>query len=71
MIIFCRNLSVDVTRFVPTALRIKRTDDSKTANTKSASAASEQAAKTENIAKNAPSKDDAYLQFMREMEGLL
>lgn len=66
-----RNLSVDVTRFVPTALRIKRTDDSKTANAKNTSATSEQATKTENITKNAPSKDDAYLQFMREMEGLL
>lgn len=57
---------MDVTRFVPTALRVKRADDSKTKTQTF----------TPDHTKSEPkpavvSKDDAYLQFMREMEGLL
>lgn len=61
-----RNLSVDVTRFVPTALRVKRTEDTKN---RSQSIAAEHAKLEPKPA--AVSKDDAYMQFMREMEGLL
>lgn len=57
---------MDVTRFVPTALRVKRTDDLKN---RSQSIAAEHTKLEPKLA--AVSKDDAYLQFMREMEGLL
>ncbi|XP_063535524.1 WW domain-binding protein 11 [Cydia strobilella] len=60
-----RNLSADVTRFVPSALRVKRED--KKANTKLKPAIQ----RPESVPKQAPSKDDAYMQFMKEMEGLL
>ncbi|XP_063382611.1 WW domain-binding protein 11 [Cydia fagiglandana] len=60
-----RNLSADVTRFVPSALRVKRED--KKANTKLKPAVQ----RPESVPKQAPSKDDAYMQFMKEMEGLL
>ncbi|XP_046659838.1 WW domain-binding protein 11-like [Homalodisca vitripennis] len=60
-----KNLSVDVTRFVPTALRVKRTEDPKV---KTQTIAADHAKQE---AKPTVSKDDAYMQFMREMEGLL
>lgn len=59
-----RNLSADVTRFVPSALRVKR-EDKKSKPIKS------NVHKPTDIPKQAPTKDDAYSQFMREMEGLL
>uniref|UniRef100_A0A0V0GAD7 Putative ww domain-binding protein 11 n=1 Tax=Triatoma dimidiata TaxID=72491 RepID=A0A0V0GAD7_TRIDM len=58
-----RNLTADVTRFVPTALRVKRTDDKP-------SRKQEQAPKVD-MPKPQATQDDAYSQFMREMEGLL
>ncbi|XP_049874733.1 WW domain-binding protein 11 [Pectinophora gossypiella] len=59
-----RNLSADVTRFVPSALRVKR-EDKKGKPVKSTLHRQAEAPK------QAPSKDDAYMQFMKEMEGLL
>lgn len=60
---YFRNLTADVTRFVPTALRVKRTDDKPARK-------QEQAPKVD-LPKPQATKDDAYSQFMREMEGLL
>ncbi|CAG9793748.1 unnamed protein product [Diatraea saccharalis] len=60
-----RNLSADVTRFVPSALRVKREDK----KTKPAKTGIVQ--RPADIPKHAPTKDDAYMQFMKEMEGLL
>ncbi|XP_026325171.1 WW domain-binding protein 11 [Hyposmocoma kahamanoa] len=59
-----RNLSADVTRFVPSALRVKRED-------KKAKPIKTILQRTADLPKQAPSKDDAYMQFMKEMEGLL
>ncbi|XP_072947433.1 uncharacterized protein [Epargyreus clarus] len=60
-----RNLSADVTRFVPSALRVKREDKkSKPENRATIH-------RPADLPKQAPSKDDAYMQFMKEMEGLL
>ncbi|XP_063239656.1 WW domain-binding protein 11 [Bacillus rossius redtenbacheri] len=67
-----RNLSADVTRFLPTALRVKREDGKRKKDLKSAGMPD---SKLENATKSGPAvqqtKDDAYMQFMREMEGLL
>lgn len=60
-----RNLSADVTRFVPSALRVKREDK------KAKTGAKIQPQRPADIPKQAPTKDDAYTQFMKEMEGLL
>ncbi|XP_014278469.1 WW domain-binding protein 11 [Halyomorpha halys] len=60
-----RNLTADVTRFVPTALRVKRGED------KLMLRKQEQLPKPELQPKPGATKDDAYSQFMREMEGLL
>ena len=62
-----RNLSADVTRFVPTTLRIKR-DDKKVVKPKTV--VPEYRQKPDTAAKGT-TKDDAYMQFMREMQGLL
>ncbi|XP_045451071.1 WW domain-binding protein 11 [Melitaea cinxia] len=59
-----RNLSADVTRFVPSALRVKREDKRAKPDLKSALPRPSEQPKQ-------PSKDDAYMQFMKEMEGLL
>lgn len=59
-----RNLSADVTRFVPSALRVKRED-------KKAKPIKTTLQRSADLPKQAPSKDDAYMQFMKEMEGLL
>lgn len=61
-----RNLSADVTRFVPSALRVKREDKKAKPGIKSGLVQ-----RPADIPKQAPSKDDAYMQFMKEMEGLL
>lgn len=69
-----RNLSADVTRFLPTALRVKR--DDKPVKTHriptdirgEAALARQQA---QGPAQPGVTKDDAYQQFMREMQGLL
>ncbi|XP_039755905.1 WW domain-binding protein 11 isoform X1 [Pararge aegeria] len=60
-----RNLSADVTRFVPSALRVKREDKKAKPDMRSA------LQRPTEQPKMAPSKDDAYMQFMKEMEGLL
>ncbi|XP_021928568.1 WW domain-binding protein 11 isoform X2 [Zootermopsis nevadensis] len=68
-----RNLSADVTRFLPTALRVKREDKKK----KDARIPTLSEPRAENLvpkpspAASQQTKDDAYMQFMREMEGLL
>lgn len=64
-----RNLSADVTRFVPSTLRVKREETARKPN-KSKSYASEGQQQIE-TSTNAASKDDAYMQFMNEMQGLL
>ncbi|PZC84354.1 hypothetical protein B5X24_HaOG205549 [Helicoverpa armigera] len=61
-----RNLSADVTRFVPSALRVKREDKKAKPGIKSGAIQ-----RPADIPKQVPSKDDAYMQFMKEMEGLL
>lgn len=66
-----RNLSADVTRFVPSALRVKR--DEKKVRKPGIRAPSYDVRKpTETVQKTpGPTKDDAYMQFMQEMQGLL
>lgn len=61
-----RNLSADVTRFVPSALRVKREDKKSKMGIKTGNVQ-----RPADVPKQAPSKDDAYMQFMKEMEGLL
>ncbi|KAG7188216.1 hypothetical protein KM043_016085 [Ampulex compressa] len=64
-----RNLAADVTRFLPTSLRVKRDDKKKQSSL---------IRLTERLPEAQPmrmpqtkTKDDAYMQFMQEMEGLL
>lgn len=64
-----RSLSADVTRFLPTALRVKREDKKKAGKTQTD--VKELGAGKAEEADRKPTKDDAYSQFMREMEGLL
>lgn len=59
-----RNLSADVTRFVPSTLRIKK-DEVKKPKPKTAVVL--QPAQPA----QGPTKDDAYMQFMKEMQGFL
>lgn len=63
-----RNLSADVTRFVPSALRVKR-EDKMRPPTKVKQYTQEPKPMSE-MNKGA-TKDDAYMQFMNEMQGLL
>lgn len=62
-----RNLSADVTRFVPSTLRVKR-EDKKVQRPKPY--VSDYRVEPEQAGKGT-TKDDAYMQFMREMQGLL
>ncbi|XP_053949018.1 WW domain-binding protein 11 [Anastrepha ludens] len=63
-----RNLSADVTRFVPSTLRVKREETRKPGSrAKLVQEPSNQTAE----ANKAATKDDAYMQFMNEMQGLL
>ncbi|KAJ8919833.1 hypothetical protein NQ315_006362 [Exocentrus adspersus] len=68
-----RNLSADITRFVPSALRVKR-EDKKPKQSQSA-LVRELKQKEHQMHQNAlagqHTKDDAYKQFMQEMEQLL
>lgn len=68
-----RNLSADVTRFVPSTLRIKREDKKPKTNTRAL--VHELKQKEYHMHQNAlagrHTKDDAYKQFMEEMESLL
>ncbi|KAM8718485.1 hypothetical protein ACLKA7_001656 [Drosophila subpalustris] len=69
-----RNLSADVTRFVPSTLRVKREDQRRAARTKHLAGASEAGERNVHAPPEThkpPTKDDAYLQFMNEMQGLL
>lgn len=69
-----RNLSADVTRFVPSTLRVKR-EEKKAKNTaKTAAALVNELRQKEHMLRMGsaqPTKDDAYMQFMKEMQGLL
>lgn len=62
-----RNLSADVTRFVPSTLRVKR-EDKKVQRPKPY--VSDYRVQPEQAPKGT-TKDDAYMAFMREMQGLL
>ncbi|KAK0180768.1 hypothetical protein PV327_003118 [Microctonus hyperodae] len=64
-----RNLTADVTRFLPTSLRVKRDDRRKPNNSVRLL---EKFTEMQLIKPTVPkTKDDAYMQFMQEMEGLL
>lgn len=64
-----RNLAADVTRFLPTSLRVKRDDKKKSS---SISRIAERLPETQPPRTSQPkTKDDAYMQFMQEMQGLL
>ncbi|KAF2363383.1 WW domain binding protein 11 [Trinorchestia longiramus] len=63
-----RSLSADVTRFQPTVLRVKREDKKKASKT--VTDPKEIRGRAEEIDKK-PTKDDAYSQFMREMEDIM
>lgn len=64
-----RNLAADVTRFLPTSLRVKR-DDKKKPSTLLRLA--ERIPETQPVrTTQTKTKDDAYMQFMQEMEELL
>lgn len=67
-----RNLSADVTRFVPSTLRVKREDKKPQKPKPFVSEYSRQQHKQHESAQaKGTTKDDAYMQFMREMQGLL
>ncbi|XP_058803788.1 WW domain-binding protein 11 [Phymastichus coffea] len=70
-----RNLAADVTRFLPTSLRVKRPEDckKKAASTLPVRLPERLPVELPNFAKppQPKTKDDAYLQFMQEMQGLL
>ncbi|KAF4522158.1 hypothetical protein B566_EDAN010418 [Ephemera danica] len=75
-----RNLSADITRFLPASVRARREEKPKKSDPRAeaaslarahhmAQAAAQHAAAI--VANQPQNKDDAYMQFMREMEGLL
>lgn len=64
-----RNLSADVTRFVPTTLRAAKRDEPKRARPKPY--LPETRMMPTSSQNQQPSKDDAYKQFMKELGGLL
>ncbi|XP_064556140.1 WW domain-binding protein 11 [Drosophila montana] len=70
-----RNLSADVTRFVPSTLRVKREDQRRVARGKHPAGVHDVGDRSIHAPpethKKPPTKDDAYLQFMNEMQGLL
>lgn len=63
-----RNLSADVTRFVPSTLRVKREDKK---SQKPKTFVPDYRTQPMETAAKGTTKDDAYMQFMREMQGLL
>lgn len=65
-----RNLSADVTRFVPSTLRVKR-EDKKPQKPKPFVSEYSRQQQHEAAHAKGTTKDDAYMQFMREMQGLL
>lgn len=68
-----RNLSADVTRFVPSTLRVKREDKKPKQNTRALANELKQKEfmSSQAVVSGRPNKDDAYMQFMKEMQGLL
>ncbi|XP_018573578.1 WW domain-binding protein 11 [Anoplophora glabripennis] len=68
-----RNLSADITRFVPSALRVKREDKKPKQNQSALVRELKQKELTmhQNALAGQHTKDDAYKQFMQEMEQLL
>lgn len=67
-----RNLSADVTRFVPSSLRVKREDKKPKQSTRALVHELKQKEYMSHSAMSGkPTKDDAYSQFMKEMQGLL
>lgn len=64
-----RNLSADVTRFVPSTLRVKREDKKVTRKSIAPGYSRHQIEQT--AKSSGTTKDDAYMQFMQEMQGLL
>lgn len=65
-----RNLAADVTRFLPTSLRVKR-DGKRRPNTFSRLSERILSETQQMRTIQHKTKDDAYMQFMQEMEGLL
>lgn len=66
-----RNLSADVTRFVPSALRVKRDDNKNKLSLKGPMMDIKKSIDNSQKPPGAPTKDEAYMQFMQEMQGLL
>ena len=66
-----RNLSADVTRFVPSTLRVKREDKKSKPSKVALMNEFRQRDVITHTAQKQPTKDDAYSQFMKEMQGLL
>ncbi|XP_051161113.1 WW domain-binding protein 11 [Leptopilina boulardi] len=64
-----RNLAADVTRFLPTSLRVKRDDKKKAITMLRLPEKFPEVQPTKVVPPK--TKDDAYMQFMQEMEGLL
>lgn len=64
-----RNLAADVTRFLPTSLRVKRDDKKKATTMLRLPEKMPDIQPTKAV--QPKTKDDAYMQFMQEMEGLL
>ncbi|XP_012250757.1 WW domain-binding protein 11-like [Athalia rosae] len=64
-----RNLAADVTRFLPTSLRVKRDDKKKPSSIPKMPDRFIEAQPQRLV--QPKTKDDAYMQFMQEMEGLL
>lgn len=79
IVFICRNLNADITRFLPTSVRIKRDDGRPRPKLDKREVMSVEVPKpvyakpisNPTLTLTQPSKDDAYMQFMREMEGLL
>jgi WW domain-binding protein 11 len=66
-----RNLSADVTRFVPSTLRSKRDEPRKTKPKSYISETKMQQVTMQKQQQQMQTKDDAYHQFMNELQDLL
>lgn len=70
-----RSLSAELTKFMPTTLRIKREDKLKKGSTKTGMLGENKdplsSTARSSAAVAAPTKDDTYEQFMKEMQGLI
>lgn len=65
-----RNTQAEVTKFMPTSLRVRR-DQPRAAKPKPTQSVPIRRLKTGQAIANSVTKDDAYAQFMKEMEGLM